>query len=96
MLLLAWILAIAGAVVAFVVSLAGAMSSVPQLHWQDAIVAIPLPVLAGSLAAWRLARPGTPKPAARSGVAAVLPLGLAVLTLLFMAMTYFEQPGGPM
>ena len=50
MLALAWIFALVGAAVAWVISLAGAMSTVPQLHWQDALYAIPLPVVAAGLA----------------------------------------------
>ena len=47
MLPLAWLLSILGAVVAFIVSLAGAMKTVPQLPWREAVVGVPLPVLAG-------------------------------------------------
>lgn len=97
MVVLAWILAVAGAAVAFVVSLAGAMSTVPRLHWQDALAAVPLPVLAAALAVWRLGHPASPAGAGvRRTLGAAVPLALALLTLLFMAMVYFEQPGGPM
>jgi hypothetical protein len=98
MLALAWMLAILGAIVAYVISLAGAMSTVPQLHWQDALVAVPLPVVAAALAAWRLLHPipANPPTAGRPWVSAALALGLALFTLFFMAESYFDQPGGPM
>jgi len=97
MLALAWILALLGAIVAYVISLAGAMSTVPQLHWQDALVAVPLPVVAAVLAGWRLRhRVAPPSAAARPWISAAFALGLALLTLLFMAESYFDQPGGPM
>ena len=94
MIALAWILAVLGFAVAFVVSLAGAMSTVPQLAWRDALVAVPLPALAALLAAFRLARPPRDRQQ-RAWIAAGLPLGLAIFTLLFMAQSYFGQPGGP-
>jgi hypothetical protein len=98
MLALAWILAIVGVIVAYIISLAGAMSTVPQLHWQDAVVGIPLPLSAGVLAAWCLVRPIRRAQAAstRPWIAAGVPFVLAVLALLFMAVSYFDQPGGPM
>ncbi|MDX2168426.1 MAG: hypothetical protein SF182_15230 [Deltaproteobacteria bacterium] len=93
MLILAWLLAIAGALVAFVVSLAGAMKTVPRLHWQEAIVAVPLPVLAAALALWCLLRP--PPERAAPVLGASLALLIAFVTLLVMLMTYVEQPSGP-
>jgi uncharacterized membrane protein len=94
---LAWILAIVGAILAYIISLAGAMRTVPQLYWQEALVGVPLPVVAGALAAWCLFRP-TRSPQAitrRPWLSAGAPLVLAILTLLLMAVSYFEQPGGP-
>jgi hypothetical protein len=97
MLALAWILSVVGVIVAYVISLAGAMSTVPQLHWQDALIGIPLPLTAGTLAAWCLVRPARPPATAtRPWLAAGLPLALACLALLFMAVSYFDQPGGLM
>jgi hypothetical protein len=98
MLALAWICAVLGAIIAYIVSLAGAMSTVPQLHWQDALVAVPLPLVAAALAGWRLLHPilRTPASAPRPWISAALALGLAFFTLLFMAESYFDQPGGPM
>ena len=98
MLALTWICAVLGAIVAYIISLAGAMSTVPQLHWQDALVAVPLPVVAAGLAGWRLLHPVFPTPATaqRPWISATLALGLAFFTLLFMAESYFDQPGGPM
>jgi len=95
---LAWILAIVGALVAYVISLAGAMRTVPQLYWREALVGVPLPVVAGALAAWCLFRPTRPPQvlAERPWISAGVPLVLALLTLLLMAVSYFEQPGGPM
>lgn len=98
MLALAWILAIAGLIMTCIISLAGAMSAVPQLHWQDALFGVPLPVVAGALAAWCLVRPARPPQVAtkRPWIAAGVPLALAFLALLLMAVSYFEQPGGLM
>ena len=93
MLALAWVLAVIGAVMAYIISLAGAMSTVPQLHWQDALVGVPVPVVAAALALWRLTHPDSP--AEHRWVSATLCLGLGLFTLLFMAETYFNQPGGP-
>ena len=96
MLALAWVLAIAGAIVAYVVSLAGAMKTVPQLPWREAIVALPLPLVAGALAAWCLFRPVRPSGAEPPWIGASIALALAALTLLFMYVSYFDQPNGPM
>ena len=95
MLGLAWVLAVVGVMVAYIISLAGAMSTVPQLHWQDALLGVPLPVSAGALDAWCLVRP-TRAQTKRPWLAAGLPLALACLALLFMAVSYFDQPGGLM
>ncbi|MBI3798627.1 MAG: hypothetical protein HY268_16890 [Deltaproteobacteria bacterium] len=95
---LAWILAIVGAIMAYIISLAGAMRTVPQLYWREALIGVPLPIVAGALAAWCLFRPARPPQAitARPWISAGVPLVLALLTLLPMAVSYFEQPGGPM
>lgn len=95
MLILAWLLAVAGAVVAFIVSLAGAMKTVPRLHWQEAIIGLPLPLLAAALAFWCLLRSPAPPRREPPFVAASLALLLAFLTVLFLAFTYVEQPDGP-
>ena len=97
MVALAWILSIAGAIVAYVVQLAGAMKTVPPLAWREAIGAVPLPAVAAALAAWRLLRPAAPPDggAARSWLAAGIPLGLALFALPLLADVYFDQPGGP-
>jgi hypothetical protein len=95
MLVLAWVLALAGAVVAYVVSLAGAMRTVPRLSWREALVGVPLPMVAGLIAIVclvRVQRPSVPM----GTLSASLALGVAALTLAFMALTYFGQPGGPM
>jgi len=97
MLIFAWILAIVGAIMAYIISLAGAMRTVPQLYWHEALIGVPLPVVAGALAAWRLFWP-TRSPQAiteRPWISAGAPLVLAIFTLLLMAVSYFEQPGGP-
>jgi len=97
MLAFAWICAVLGAILAYIVSLAGAMRTVPRLYWREALVAVPLPVLAAVLAGWRLLHP-LPSSAAstqRPWIPASLALGLALLTLLLIATSYFDQPGGP-
>jgi hypothetical protein len=96
MLLLAWLVALAGAAVAWIVSLAGAMKTVPRLHWQEAIVGLPLPLLAAALALWCLLRRPLPPRKEPPFIAASLALLLAALTLLFLAITYFDQPEGPL
>jgi hypothetical protein len=95
MLILAWLAALAGAAVAFVVSLAGAMKTVPRLHWQEAIVGVPLPLLAAALALACLLRAPPPPRTQPPFIAASLALLFAALTLLFLAATYLDQPGGP-
>lgn len=97
MLAFAWICAVLGAILAYITSLAGAMRTVPQLYWREALVAVPLPVLAAALASWRLLHPVQPDSAStgRPWISATLALLLALLTLLLIATSYFDQPGGP-
>ena len=98
MLALAWLFAIVGLVATWVVGLAGAMKTVPRLEWREAIVGLPLPLLAIGLAAWclyRPIRPGDPR-TERPWIAAGIPLALALLALLILAVSYFDQPAGPM
>lgn len=95
MVILAWLLALAGAIVAFVVSLAGAMKTVPRLPWQEAIVAVPLPLLAAVLSLWCLLRPPLAPRTQPPFLAASLALLLAAVTLLFVVATYLGQPAGP-
>jgi Mg/Co/Ni transporter MgtE len=97
MVALTWILAIAGMIVAWIVSLAGAMKTVPRLPWREALVGVPLPVVAAALATWRVVQLADSSQATslRSWIAVGIPLGLAMLALLLMAVSYFEQPGGP-
>ena len=90
-----WIVAIGGAVVAYVVSLAGAMKTVPSLSWREAIVGVPLPVVAGALAAWCLLGPTEPAEREPPWIAASGALLVAAFTLLFLSVSYFDQPGGP-
>jgi len=94
MVALAWIVALAGAAVAYVVSLAGAMKTVPSLPWREAVVGIPLPIAAGALATWCLIRP--PRPGSEPPwIAASGALAVAAFTLFLLSVVYFEQPGGP-
>ena len=95
MLGLSWLLAIAGLVVAYVISLAGAMRTVPQLYWQEALFGIPLPIAAAAIAIWTFAT--TPRRvSSRRRFSAAAVLALAGLGLLLIAVSYFDQPGGPM
>ena len=94
MLVLAWICAAVGAIVAYVVSLAGAMKTVPSLDWHDALVGVPLPALGVLLAAYCLAR-RPESPGDKPWLAAGIPLALSCLALLIVAVSYFDQPGGP-
>ena len=95
MLALAWLFAIVGLVASWVVGLAGAMKTVPRLEWREAIVGLPLPLLAGGLAVWCLCRPIRPSGPRtdRPWIAAGIPLALALLALLILAVSYFDQPG---
>ena len=94
MLALSWLLAIAGVLVAYVISLAGAMRTVPELHRQEALVGIPLPIVAAVVAGWCLST--TPAGTTlRRRLSAAAALGLAGLGLLLIAVSYFDQPGGP-
>jgi hypothetical protein len=54
---------------------------------------VPVPVLAAALALWCLLRP--PPDGEAPVLGASLALLVAVVTLLFVLMTYVEQPGGP-
>ena len=90
MLALAWILALLGVAVAYVVSLAGAMKTVPELRWDEVLVAVPLPLIAAALALGYLMRRRPPR-----WIAATLALLTAGFALLLTAVSYFDQPGGP-
>ncbi len=93
MVVLAWIVAFAGAAVAYIISLAGAMKTVPSLSWREAVVGIPLPVVAGALATWCLLRPGSPPDREPPWIAASGALIVAAFTLLLLYISYFDQPG---
>ncbi len=94
MLALSWLLAVAGVLVAYVISLAGAMRTVPELHWQEALVGIPLPIVAAVIAG-RILSSAPAHAALRRRLSADAALGLAGLGLLLIAVSYFDQPGGP-
>ena len=98
MLALAWVIAFVGAIVAYVISLAGAMRTVPRLYWREAVLGLPLPLIAGALATWCLLRASrtSPQPNDLPWIAAAIPIAVAGLTLLLMAVSYFDQPSGPM
>lgn len=91
---LAWLLSVAGIVWAYIISLAGAMRTVPRLYAREALQGVPLPLVAGALAGWCLLR--RPTAGERPWIAAGIPLALAVLALLIIAVSYFDQPSGPM
>lgn len=96
MIVLSWIAALAGLMVGFVVSLIGAMKAVPVLYWQEALIAAPLPVLAIILASLRFRTvPNASEPSRPRWLAAGIPILISVLTLLYVAGTYIDQPGGP-
>jgi hypothetical protein len=94
---LAWLLSLAGAVVAFIISLAGAMKTVPSLHLGDALIGVPLPVVAATLAGLRLFGPLRPAGSGKGRplISAGIPLVIAALTMLLLAVSYLDQPGGP-
>jgi len=92
---LAWMLAFGGAILAYIVTLAGAMRTVPRLYWREALVGVPLPLLAGILAGWCLWRPIPAGGAERPWFSAGIPLAIAVLALMLVAVSYFGQPEGP-
>lgn len=96
MIVLSWIAALAGLLVGFVVSLIGAMKAVPVLYWQEALIAAPLPLLAIVLAGLRFSSvPTASEPSRPRWLAAGTPVLIGVFTLLYVAGSYFDQPGGP-
>ncbi len=96
MIVLAWFAALAGLVVGFTATLVGAMKSIPVMHWQEALIAVPLPVLAIVLASLRFfSVPTFSQPQRPRWLAAGLPILFGVLTLLFVAASYFNPPVGP-
>jgi len=90
MLALAWLFSIVGFIVSYIISLAGAMRTVPRLYGHEAVQGVPLPLVAGLLAGWCLLRPQPP--AERPWISAGIPLALAILALLIVAVSYFDQP----
>lgn len=87
----AWILSIIGFVVAFIIALAGAMRSVPRLSLTEAAVGVPVPLIAAAVAAYALVGATRNKKTVRA-VLAIIPLGLSLLTLLFIFATWLARP----
>jgi hypothetical protein len=87
-----WLLAIAGFAVAFVVTLAGAMKSVPRLTAGEALVGLPLPILALAVSIFALVGAMRAKKTLQA-VLAVIPAGIALVTLFIVAASYLMQPG---
>ena len=95
MTIIAWIVALVGAALAWVISLAGAMSTVPRLTLGGALAGVPLPLLAILFGALSLARHRVDGIPLRAMVGAGIPIALGILTLLYMFLSYWYQPGGP-
>lgn len=95
MAILTWILAILGFVVGYIVTLAGAMKTVPSLSWKEMLFGLPLSLIAAALAGLRMFGPLPEGATGRPWIAFGIPFAIAVLSLLQVIGTYFTQPGGP-
>ena len=91
--MLAWLAALAGAALAFIVSFASGMKTVPSMSIGEMLVGVPLPVVAlavavpGIVACMRAQRVG------RAIGAFGVPAALALLGLLVAVGSYIGQPG---
>lgn len=95
MAVLAWILALLGFVVGYIVTLAGAMKTVPSLSWKEMLFGLPLSIIAAALAGMRLFGPLAEGATSRPWLAFGIPFVIAILSLLQVIGTYLTQPGGP-
>jgi hypothetical protein len=95
MAILSWILAIVGFVVGYIVTLAGAMKTVPSLSWKEALFGLPLSLIAAIMAGLKLFGPLPEGVTSRPWLAFGIPLAIAILSLLQVIGTYLSQPGGP-
>ena len=91
LLFLTWVLAVLGAGMSFVVSLAGGMKAIPSLSLGEAALAFPLPLAAivCAVAAYMLGmRLETPPSLWRI----VPPVIISLLSLAFIILVYLTQP----
>lgn len=91
LLILAWVFAVLGAGMSFVVSLAGGMKAIPYLSLGEAALAFPLPLaaIACAVAAYMLGmRLETPPSLWRI----VPPVIISLLSLAFVILVYLDQP----
>lgn len=95
MAVLAWILAILGFIVGYIVTLAGAMKTVPSLSWKEALFGLPISLIAAGIAGTRMLGPLPGGVTSRPWLAFGIPLAIAILSLLQVIGTYLSQPGGP-
>lgn len=92
MMILVWILAVVGALWGMIVCLAGGMKTVPALSISEALMAVPLPLIALGLAGWRLYQVVQAKGETGAMIGNALPALLSALTLLGVLACYLGQP----
>jgi hypothetical protein len=90
--ILVWILAVVGALWAIMVCLAGGMKTVPEMSIGEALMAVPLPLVALGLAGWRLYQLVQVKAGTGAIIGNALPALLSVVTLLGVLACYLGQP----
>lgn len=88
-----WIVSILGFCIAFVVSLAGAMKSVPRLSVGEALAGVPVALLGLILSLVVARRYLLARQHARLFFLAGIPLAISALALFIVAGSYFYQPG---
>jgi hypothetical protein len=88
MLFLAWLFAAIGAVSAWIIGLADAMSSGPRPDPGAALWGVPLPALAILLAGAHLRKGKPERRSAASSIVAVLPILIAFVTLAVLAQQF--------
>lgn len=89
----AWITSILGFAIAFVLSLAGAMKTVPMLSAGEALAGVPVALLGLLLSLNVVYRHMQARRHARMILLGGIPLAIAALALFIVYAGYFHQPG---
>lgn len=92
LIVITWLVTVAGVVIAGLIWLSAGMKTVPKLEGQEALFSLMFPAIAIALALVAcLERPrsGVKQPAPKSALATLV---LSVLVILGMALTWFTQP----